>query len=275
MFELGGSSNEDEGSFEKRMSFQASGSSLTVGLKRPSVDRQTTSFKEEIEARVINNQSHQDEDVFETDDEDDSDGAIEDEEEDDDDWEDSASESEEPQNENALFQRIDSRANLVSRRSMLTTMMHESDRAAAMVDMATKMSSKSRPQVRASALSGAVQNASNNQIARPEAEDRSRAKPIIMTATTTMPIALSPRTTRRNMLASELTESLRGHLLHERHIKQAISKASKKGLERRHTAQGNLSKLQEYPQAVDPCSKNNSWNDYFDQGLGDFNERGW
>ena len=73
--------------------------------------------------------------------------AIE-EDEDDGEWEDSASESEEEDAKPPMFKRVDSRANLTTRRSMLTTLMHEADRASALQGMAAQLqSSKSQPQL--------------------------------------------------------------------------------------------------------------------------------
>ncbi|KMU75499.1 hypothetical protein CISG_05132 [Coccidioides immitis RMSCC 3703] len=109
--------------------------------------------------------------------------------------------------------------------------------------------------------------------------------------------AHSPRTTRRNMLATELTESLRRHLLWERQQKTAPAAAAFK---RRHTAH-DMANLQEYPgpkpsteeqqqpqrqppQAVHSsvqqvkdkeASKNNSWNHYFDYGPWEYHVKGW
>ncbi|KAL5390139.1 hypothetical protein PMIN02_007091 [Paraphaeosphaeria minitans] len=50
-----------------------------------------------------------------------------------------------------------------------------------------------------------------------------RSKPIIMTTSNVSPPALSPRTTRRNMLQIELTAELRSNLLWERQQKNAIA----------------------------------------------------
>jgi hypothetical protein len=73
---------------------------------------------------------------------------------------------------------------------------------------------------------------------------RSAALPIM---TTTNGIAhqtmLSPKTTRRNMLATELTESLRRHLLWERSQKNATLNAV---LKRRHTSH-DVANLKRYP----------------------------
>ncbi len=94
-----------------------------------------------------------------------------------------------------IFHRIDLKPNLVSRRSLLTLQIHENDRA---------------------------QNAAS--YASPESR-RPR--------TPNKPRGFSPRTTRRNMLSTELTESLRKHILWERQVKRQTSNAI---LKRKDTA---------------------------------------
>ncbi|KAL9610399.1 MAG: hypothetical protein Q9167_004909 [Letrouitia subvulpina] len=283
MFLLGGSSGEDDSSFDDQMLSQPKHSSLTAGLRRPLPTKKQTSFKDEVESRTINNRSHEDEEVFESDDDQVSESAIEDDDEDDvedddgSDWEDSVSENAEPVNDKQLFQRVDSKPNLVSRRSLLTTMMHQNDRATAFANMA----SKSTPALQKSRKSGPGSNSSG-----PGSEEESvsanrnshytRAKPIIMTTSNTHPPALSPRSTRRRMLATELTESLRKHLLWERQQKSTTANAV---LKRRHTAH-DMANLQDYPsQKLGPppreTSKNSSWNHYFDHGVGEYNQAGW
>ncbi|MCJ1406261.1 hypothetical protein MMC19_000326 [Ptychographa xylographoides] len=276
-FMLGGSSGEDESSFEEKMSSQQpKQSSLTFSLNRPN-DKKQTSFKDEVESRTISNRSHEDEDVFESDDEDVSESAIE-EEEDESDWEDSASESGSSSvNDKQLFQRVDSRPHLPSRRSLLTTLIHQPDRAAALAEQALK-SSKSTPALRRSRKSSptgpstAGSSDDESTFVTPEPKVPG-ARPIIITTSNTHPPALSPRTTRRNMLATELTESLRKHLLWERQQKNTTANAV---LKRRHTAH-DMANLQNFPEATGSgtTSKNNSWNHYFDHGLGEYHQKGW
>ncbi|OWP02232.1 hypothetical protein B2J93_5619 [Marssonina coronariae] len=70
------------------------------------------------------------------------------------------------------------------------------------------------------------------------------------------------------MLASELTVSLRQHLLWERKQKSQTANAV---LKRRHTAQ-DVANLRQYPDQVymDPeGSHKSTWDDYYGQGLGD------
>ena len=274
-FSLGGGSSGDEGSsFEERMSSQhPRQSSLTARLQNPPQLKKQTSFKDELQSRA---QSHLNEDVFEdSDEEDDQESAIEDdddadEDEDGSDWEDDGSESGEAVDEKQLFKRIDSKPTLVSRRSLLTTLMNEPDRAAAFQNMASQ-STPALKRAKRSSLNGPSlgNTAREDPVALPPTMTQS--KPIIMTTSNTHPPALSPRTTRRNMLASEMTESLRKHLLWER---QQISTTAKAVLKRRHTA-FDVTKLSEYPNEKDgQSSKNNSWNHFYDQGNA-YNEAGW
>ncbi|KAL8960479.1 MAG: hypothetical protein Q9193_002823 [Seirophora villosa] len=285
MFLLGVSSGEDDSSFDDQMLSQPKHSSLTAGLKRPVQplhSKKQTSFKDEVESRTINNRSLEDEEVFESDDEDEvSESAIEDDEAEDDDgsdWEDSVSENAEPLgNDKPLFQRVDSRPNLVSRRSLLTTLIHEPDRAAAFANMASKSTSALR-RSRRSTPSGPSTGTTPEEDCSLTMGGRhmTPAKPIIMTTSNTHPPALSPRSTRRGMLSKELSESLRKHLLWERQQKSTTANAV---LKRRHTAY-DMTKLQEHAgQRADlgrqgECQTNH-WNKYFDPNLGEYNQAGW
>ncbi|KAL8814615.1 MAG: hypothetical protein Q9223_006175 [Gallowayella weberi] len=282
MFLLGGSSGEDDSSFDDQMLSQPKHSSLTAGLKRFLHTKKQTSFKDEVESRTINNRSHEDEDVFESDEEeDDFESAIkeddgEDTDEDDgSDWEDSISETAEPpSNEKPLFHRVESRPHLVSRRSLLTTLINQPDRATAFANMASKSTSALRRSRRSTP--SAPSTGSSPEVEPMHSGTMTAAKPIIMTTSNTHPPALSPRSTRRNMLATELTESLRKHLLWERQQKSTTANAV---LKRRHTAH-DMANLQEYPGTKAELqarggSKTNSWNHYFDHGLSEYNQAGW
>lgn len=279
VFMLGtGSSAEDDSSFEEKMDSQLKQSSLTAGLKRPIGNKKTLSFRDEVESRALEKRSHEDEEVFESDEEDES--AIDDdseEDEDDDDWEDDASESaENTANDKPLFRRVDSQPNLVSRRSVLTTELHQLDRAATFANLA----SKSTPAIRRSkpSISGVpsdgvspVEDASLSMLPG----HMTRSKPIVVTARNAQQMAFSPKTTRRNMLATEMTESLRKNVLWERQQKKATTNAV---IKRRHTAQ-NLTNLQTYPgeavQASKQGSRNTSFDHYFEAGLGEYHRAGW
>jgi hypothetical protein len=276
-FHLGGSSGEGDSSFEN--SFLQGRSSLADGLRK---SKKTTSFNDEVSTLEIKARPHfQDAAVFdESDDEDDeqSSSAIEDDDVEED-WEDDEDQSlPSSVNEREMFQRMDSKPNLVSRRSLLTGMMHEKDRAAALQNAA----SRSTPAIRRSRTTspnGPLNSSPPTSIA--QGLEASRSRPIIMTTSNTHPPALSPRTTRRNMLSTELTESLRKHLLWDRQVNRSTTNAA---LKRRHTAQ-DLTKIQHFPGENQPQtymapkvpqSVKSSWNhNYFDSGLQEYHQKGW
>jgi len=277
-FQIGGSSGEgDESSFETRFNTR---SSLSEGLKQ---SKKVTSFKDEVLTRTIQDKTYESEEVFEDSDEEQSESAIEDEDEDDEEWEDEAEASDAPpMDDKELFQRVDSRPNLTSRRSLLTSMMHEKDRAAALQNAA----SRSTPAIRRSRTSspnGPI-GMSPTEEEVPEAfrsqMQTSRAKPIITPTSNTYSLALSPRTTRRNMLFSELTESVRMNLLWERQAKKP--RATKSSITRRHTS-NDVKNLKEFPgdtqsaPYLNPLREENpsSWNHYFDTGLQEYHQKGW
>ena len=285
MFQIGGSSGEDDSSFDEQMCTRQSSlrqSSLTAALKRPSNPRNKTSFQDELDLRAMSNKPLNDEEVFEsTDDEDDEEGSAIEEEEDDDgsDWEDSVTDNGETQsNDQNLFKRVDSKPNLVSRRSLLTTQLNESDRKFAFAAQASKAPQlqRSRTMILRGPSTGTSPEDEEDAALAMHGSKMTRSKPIIMTTTNTHPPTLSPRTTRRNMLATELTESLRKHLLWERQQKSTTATAV---LKRRHTAL-DVTNLQEYPGAKKgrdnkDTSKNNSWNHFFEHGLGEYHQTGW
>ncbi|KAL4764147.1 uncharacterized protein BDW70DRAFT_116947 [Aspergillus foveolatus] len=288
MFTLGGSSgDEDESSFEDRMMQAPHRSSLTDQLeKRPGSNlnpkNKVATFKEQVGnlKSMKERQRGNDEDAIETDD-DISESAIEDDE--DSDWEDSITESGRSSvDERDMFQRVDSRPNLVSRRSLLTMMMHQPLR---MGD-----TSRSTPALQRSRLTSP--NGPSIPASPPDDDEENltmkgpgvpRSRPIIMKPTP-QSVAHSPRTTRRNMLATELTESLRRHLLWERQQKSATANAFK----RRHTTH-DMKNLKEYPgpqsqQVAVPSSngvadkdvaKTGSFNHYTDFGPWEYHAKGW
>ena len=271
MFTLGGSSGEEESSFEDRMSVKPR-SSLSEGLRRPTVGKQT-SFKDVVESNTIREGMHEDSEAAIESDEDVSESAIDD-DDDDEDWEDSPTESRSSSvDQKQIFKRVESRPNLVSRRSLLTTLMHEPQRAAALANAASRStpamrrsrtSSPSGPSMASSPEDGQPLELKANPTAIP------RTRPLAMAVDTYLP---SPRTSRRNMLADELTSSLRQHLLWERQQKSTTFAAFK----RRHTTQ-DMANLKQYPEPPREGSreqKNESWNHYFEAGLGEYHQRGW
>ena len=304
-----GVSSEDESSLDDK-SLQPRQSSLTAALKRSTLGgvKKVTSFKEVVESRTITTGStHHDEGAIESDEDEDyedeederedeegdvSESAIED-EEDSSEWEDSETDSRPASpGDRQMFQRVDSKPNLVSRRSLLTTQLHQSDRANALAHMAQR----SQPSLRRSRASlgpaASVATSPSDDDGEDEDEDESalemggvtgssatsRARPILLATPNSHQPALSPRTTRRNMLASELTESLRKHLLWERQQKTTTASAA---LKRRHTAQ-DVTSLKHFPSEPDqklggyPPAKNTdhgSLNEYI--GQGEYHSRGW
>lgn len=252
-------------------------SSLAKSLHKPSGKH--TSFKDIVNSRAITESP-----VFEeSDDEDDDDGGyenvIDDEDEDSSDWEDDdvGESGNSSSDERGLFKRVDSRPDIASRRSMLTTMMHEPDRAKALANAA----SRSSPALRRSR-----QTSPNGPSATPpprmqeyiprQGPEVARPQPIMVNTPTGQQLALSPRTTRRNMLSTELTESLRKNLLWERQHKSSNNLAAMK---RRHTSH-DIKNLKQQPEPAPVMSmkdhdKKNYSNDYFHQGLQEYHARGW
>jgi hypothetical protein len=199
--------------------------------------------------------------------EDDDDDEEEEEEDDDGDWEevDDASQQED------MFQRVESSTNLRSRPSLLTNMLHEQDRAKALQNAA----SRSSPAIRRSRTpshNGPLGTSPHE--AQPQLT-RTRAIPTFdaQQSSETMPIALSPRTNRRNMLSTELTGSLRKHLLWERQQRNPGNKTLKNRQYRSeirltdHVAQASGS-------TQEPLRRNDTAN-FYDNGLQEYFEKGW
>ncbi|SMR51827.1 unnamed protein product [Zymoseptoria tritici ST99CH_3D1] len=279
MFTIGTSSGEDESSLESHMhrsnlseSLRQSGSLTSTGSKKKA------SFKDEVAvARPAQYSS-----VFGSDDEDEdgvSESAIDD-DDDSSDWEDSDDAQSGPSSVNGegLFQRVDSRPNLTSRRSLLTTLMHEPDRARALANAA----SRSTPALRRSrtstpngpSVATSPEPSSHLQI---PGHQQTRPQPIIMTTSNThQQMALSPKTTRRNMLSTELTESLRKNLIWER---QHRSTGNLAAMKRRHTS-NDVKNLKQHPEPGPVLSHKEGatkkfTNDYFHAGLGEYHAKGW
>jgi hypothetical protein len=286
-FTLGASSDEDAtSSFEASMNL-VKRSSLTHALKKPEPRSKMSIFREGMALRPTSEESAIDTDSEE---EDSDDNAIDDDESDDGEWEDDDNSGPSSVNDREMFQRVDSRAHLTSHRSLLTDLMNEGDRAQAMLNAATR----STPALRRSRTSTPNGPSTGNSpqedsplVMRAQVP---RSKPIIMTTSNVHPPTLSPRTTRRNMLQTELTESLRKNLLWERQQKNATTNAVSKrqsavsipALRRAATtndikglhggARDGIARAAGYP----PINKNTqSVNDYFDQGLQEYHQKGW
>ncbi|KAK5166979.1 uncharacterized protein LTR77_007708 [Saxophila tyrrhenica] len=279
VFTIGTSSGEDESSFESHMYK----SSLSESFKRGSnvssaSSKKQTSFKDEVSVGRAAEHSP----VFEeSDDEDEevSESAIED-DDDSSDWEDSDDHSGPSSvNESQFFQRVDSRPNLVSRRSLLTTQLHEPDRARALANAASRSTPAIRQTSRRSTPNGpsvATSPEPTAQLHMPPQDAATQARPIIMTTSNMhqSALSLSPRTTRRNMLSTELTESLRKNLLWER---QHRSTGNLAAMKRRQPA--NEGRLKQRPEPGPVLSQQENpkkfSNDFFNAGLQEYHAKGW
>ena len=291
-FSFGGLLGEDENSLLQTHS------ALADPAQQPL--RKQTSFKEDlIAAQTIKEEQAFDDNVFETDKDKINESAIND-DDDSSDWEDSVEDSGNPSiDEKTFFQRVDSRPNLNSRQSLITTMLHQNNRANALANAAAASKSASAIQrstrfpLNGPSLAASPDSEDNLPLIMKKGlkpisegdclqspvrqrEKRSQPQLIIQNTTNTTPhqLALSPRTTRKNMLASELTVSLRQHLLWERKQKSETINAV---LKRRHTAH-DVANLKQVPEKVymnQSDGNKPSWNEYFGQGLGGYHSKGW
>jgi hypothetical protein len=198
--------------------------------------------------------------AIESDDEDDAvfdESAIDDDDESSE-WEDSNEESGKSSVDSKLdFKRIDSTTNLTSRRSLITLMLARDQQVQRNPRGIASQSTSALPRARTSPNGPIISPSDSDEAplmmkrgARPppmksiNEVPRSGAMPIMTTTNgISHQMMLSPKTTRRNMLATELTESLRRHLLHERSQKNATLNAV---LKRRHTSQ-DVANLKQYP----------------------------
>ncbi|KAF2124083.1 DUF1752-domain-containing protein [Dothidotthia symphoricarpi CBS 119687] len=275
MFTLGGSSDEDNSSSLEAYSL-AQRSSLSEHLRRGAPPmRKTLSFKNEVNTRTYHDATSDSDGAIETDSEDEPDESAIEEEDSDGDWEDDNDDSGPSSvTEQSMFKRVDSKPNLVSRRSLLTTMMHEGDRAQALQNAA----SRSTPAIRRSRTSTpngpSIGNSPQEDSGLMMRQQVTRAKPIIMTTSNVHPPALSPRTTRRNMLQTELSGSLRQNLLWERQQKNATTNA----VIRRAMTTTDLRGLDAAPQPRPSNTKttNSYQEDYFGGGISEeYHAKGW
>lgn len=192
---------------------------------RPSLHKKHTSFKEEVteirskKSTTFNLKDERDEGgAIESDSEDEDSGAIEDDDEDDDSASDNALDDDdegeweddpEPEDEvpDLPFQRIDSRPNLVSRRSMLAEGLHQSERQATLM-----RSAASAPRLHRSRTS----TPNGPSMPGSPSEDSPIASRQAMQHHRPMPPVMNAKETRQNMLLTELNAELRAHMLNER-----------------------------------------------------------
>ncbi|EXJ95497.1 hypothetical protein A1O1_00619 [Capronia coronata CBS 617.96] len=288
MFTLGGSS-EDESSFEQRVLTQRpmpQKSSLSQSLSKRNLAKgsterlqpKRTSFRDIIATRQIQEDAENEGAIASSDEDEDTDEAIEsaiDDDEDGDEWEDSNSDDGRVVQEPNLFRRVESRPDLVSRRSMLTLALHKGQGGLNHAYSQPVLHRNGVPSPQGKSAAGSLedeegmmmQTSKRPPIAIPPPQISSKA------------VAHSPRTTRRNMLATELTESLRKNLLWERQQKSQTANAF---LKRSRNAQ-SMANLQRHasstasptqPPAPQETSKNNSWNHYFDNPW-EYHAKGW
>jgi len=288
MFTLGGSSDEDACSSFDSYSLQKR-STLSESLRRQAPMRKTTSFKNEVSTRTYQDVTSESEEAIESESEEDIDESAIEEDDSEEEWEDDDDNEESGPSslrEGGLFQRVDSKPNLQSRRSLLTTALHEGDRALALQNAA----SRSTPAIRRSRTTTPNGPSTGNS---PQDEGLmmrqqvSRSKPIIMTTSNVHPPAMSPRTARRLMLQQELTSSLRQNLLWERQQKNATSNAVAKRQQsalslpalRRAATTNDIKGMPHGEPSNAPYKDNKNNNSYteqfYSQGLQEYHERGW
>ncbi|KAK7972454.1 hypothetical protein PG988_006588 [Apiospora saccharicola] len=256
--------------------------------------KKQASFSKQVSMRTIQTQDSDEQSDSYIDE-----SAIDD-DEDDSEWEDSIEEAgKESMDDAVTFKRVPSKPNLTSHRSNLSLMFAGGQEQRPRGGLGGAIASQST-----SALQRArtVQNIPTVKATSPNGSDdsglemdgmrrtpmgpikeipRSTAQPIMTNAAANQrQSALSPRTTRRNMLHHELTESLRRQLLWERQQKTSTANAV---LKRRHTSH-DVANLKQYPEKVymkkteetkeEPNTT--SWNQYLERdAVGGYHAQGW
>jgi len=253
-FLVGASSEGDDSSFES----PERQSSLTTGIRNMALEPQ------KLERKVLNPHPRL---TFQNSDPNNSESAIEDDDEDEDEWEDENGADGEA-SEEVSFDRVSSHSQLTSRRSLLTNMLHEGDRAKALQNMA----SRSNPAIRRSRTSSHTGPLGASPQLNPQL---SRAQPTMINqqqASESIPIARSPRTNRRNMLSTELTGSLRKHMLWERQQRNPASKALKN---RQFKSEMHLAEHVQGPHLDHQLALRRNDTTIYDNGLQEYFEKGW
>ncbi|KAG7404248.1 hypothetical protein Forpe1208_v015664 [Fusarium oxysporum f. sp. rapae] len=277
VFQIGGSSEEDRSLKSAMASSRPSSLLCTRKNQAP--------FSNNVMTRIIDDEAAVDPDTDDYMDE----SAIDDDDYSSD-WEDSMEESGQSGTDDKFFQRVDSKPNLISRRSLITLMLAQNGRAQNLSNYACQFtlaipcsritndpSAGVSPKDSDEAHLMMMKDMCGPGINPVHEVPRSNAQPIITGPQHIQPqAALSPRTTRRNMLATELTESLRRHLLWERQQKSSTANAV---LKRRHTSH-DVTNVKQYPEK--PYMKKsedlnaNSWNQNFSQKTVEgYHTRGW
>jgi hypothetical protein len=276
-FKLGGSSEEDDS--------VKSSAAFSEPASMPRGKKQATFSNSNI---IITGPADDDAAIEDSDTDYVDESAIDD-DDDSSDWEDSVADSGANSMDDKIFQRIDSKANLTSRPSLITLMVAASERSKTLGNHASQSTSAiPRSRLGQNPSLGVSPNDSDEAPLMMKGMRQSTLKPIHeIPRSTAQPImngpshihvqaALSPRTTRRNMLATELTESLRRHLLWERQQKSSTANAV---LKRRHTSH-DVANLKQYPERS--CMKQSedvnasSWNQYFNKdAFNGYHSKGW
>ncbi|KAK7937595.1 uncharacterized protein PG986_014463 [Apiospora aurea] len=253
MFQPGassGSAEDPSSSLKSAMHFSRPNTLLNAQKKQ-------ASFSNQVSMRTIQTHSSNEQSDSNIDE-----SAIDD-DEDDSEWEDSVEEGgKESMDDPVIFERVPTKPNLTSHRSNLSLMFADGQdhlRGGSGAAIASQLTSALRP---------------IKEIFR------STAQPIMTNANATQhQPALSPRTTRCNMLHHELTESLRRQLLWERQQKTSTADAV---LKRRHTSH-DVANLKQYPEepfvkAGETKEEPNatSWNQYLERdAVGGYHAQGW
>ncbi|KAI0022868.1 hypothetical protein F4780DRAFT_141298 [Xylariomycetidae sp. FL0641] len=283
MFVIGGSSgsgDDDSPSLKSAMHSARPSPYLNGGKKQ-------TSFSNKVMTRTIPTPSEQSDSYMDE-------SAIDDDDEDSE-WEDSIEESGKSSVDDPVtFKRVPSKPNLTSQRSLISLMFAgQEDRSKNLSNHASHSTPAIAQRTRQPqhVQHGASPNDSDDnglEMRRGSRQPplkpinevpRSGAQPIMTNAhhqyRPQHQAALSPRTTRRNMLATELTESLRRQLLWERQQKSSTANAV---LKRRHTSH-DVANLKQYPEK--PYMNKNkdevasSWNQYLRDDDGGYHAQGW
>ncbi|KAI5917372.1 hypothetical protein F4810DRAFT_48056 [Camillea tinctor] len=281
MFQVGESSGsgEDPSPSLKSAMHSSRPSSLLTAQKKQ------TSFSNQVTMRTIPTPSEQSDSYMDE-------SAIDDDDEDSE-WEDSIEESgKSSMDDPVTFKRVPSRPNLTSQRSLISLMFAgQQERAKNLGNYASHstpaIAQRSRQLPNVSNVAASPNDSDDNGLEmrrglrptplKPINEiPRSTAQPIITnTQARHTQAALSPRTTRRNMLATELTESLRRQLLWERQQKTSTANAV---LKRRHTSH-DVANLKQYPEKAYMNKGReeslNSWNQILRDDLGGYHAQGW
>lgn len=269
--------------------------------KRPSAMRKQTSFKSEItEIPALKKKT-----TFELGNDDDDEGAIEDDsdedasqdeevsesaiDDDDDAWEDEG-EGDDVAKE-LTFHRVDSRPELVSRRSAIWDQLHGWNGNSAPNQTSERLTSKSasashlrraRSSMPYGPAGSSVEDDISEELRSPRKQARGQYPASAVNLQAGVPI-ITPTQTRKQMINEELGVSLRKHMLNERQQRYHMSKGD---LPRRHTSVDMRKLIHEAevhlntPHMAGPTTSkgetHGSWNDGYENPLDtNYHQSGW